>query len=884
MDQIIEKIKQIKKKISSGLPDAKVIVLPNSIRGINLKVVYDDFPNDYDRREDMINQLLKDLNLRVDDELFQFVELLTTEEDRIFGVDLSDIKPEDLPFWENKVTSNIVSNDLSVFEPLTFRGVDKDETDEYPIVVTFYSFKGGVGRSTALASTAYLLAKEGKKVLILDMDFEAPSLDKLFNVGEMDQYHKAGLVEIIRKIENEDKEMDLTRYMIPIDDNILLIPAGQISPYYIYGLSQIDLKRYYRFERNPLRELFDMLKELRFEPDFILVDSRTGISNISAPLLLDLSDMAVIFFYPHPQAKDGTDLLVNSILASKNRRSFTNELRFVLSPLPPSDMQTNFIYNLGKEWIINYVDKINSIRNFHKQEKLDLKYDDIFTSIYYNEQMAFRTSISNDEQVIQPYRRIAEWIDALSNKKELDKFPNKPELLETIKIETGIAEDQDNLKEFYVKTKDYKKSLSDDIVLIIGRKGAGKTALFKILEAERKSQSITLRPPKPEDDPYFLSKDALLEIEKHLKESNWELYWGIITIFKLIDYTQISMDKFYVNNIIQEYLRLKNCNTEIEFKSQLVKSILELIKKPVLSTEIYTCLNTIVGYINFSKLYLLCDGLDRGFGEEIKQEQRRDKIIIGLFDFMNTASSLFDNLKFKIFLRYDIWDRLKFQNKSHFYGRTTRLSWQEKNEYYKTLLKQVYRNQAKEALDYLYMQINKDKLPEEVDDWDENQIYNVLGLLVGERMKGGKSAYTKNWIWTRLADGNSEHSPRYLFQLFREALEFEKEEYRKNPYERSLIRPRALINALKTVSEQAVSALINEEYKELSILKDYLNGKVLPIKLSEFPEKIKPEIINLGLNVGLLVPYEKDERGEIVRITVPDLYLSGLGTSRRGQA
>jgi len=40
--------------------------------------------------------------------------------------------------------------------------------------IAFYSYKGGVGRSLALANLACLLAREGRKVLILDLDLEAP--------------------------------------------------------------------------------------------------------------------------------------------------------------------------------------------------------------------------------------------------------------------------------------------------------------------------------------------------------------------------------------------------------------------------------------------------------------------------------------------------------------------------------------------------------------------------------------------------------------------------------------------------------------------------------------------------------------------------------------
>src|SRR5262249_13442037 len=47
-------------------------------------------------------------------------------------------------------------------------------------IYTFYSYKGGVGRSMALANVAALLARWGQRVLVLDWDLEAPGLEKYF--------------------------------------------------------------------------------------------------------------------------------------------------------------------------------------------------------------------------------------------------------------------------------------------------------------------------------------------------------------------------------------------------------------------------------------------------------------------------------------------------------------------------------------------------------------------------------------------------------------------------------------------------------------------------------------------------------------------------------
>src|SRR5690242_17001028 len=58
------------------------------------------------------------------------------------------------------------------------------------IIYTFYSYKGGVGRSMALANVGVLLAltqtgeKTRPQVLLVDWDLEAPGLDTYFELIE----------------------------------------------------------------------------------------------------------------------------------------------------------------------------------------------------------------------------------------------------------------------------------------------------------------------------------------------------------------------------------------------------------------------------------------------------------------------------------------------------------------------------------------------------------------------------------------------------------------------------------------------------------------------------------------------------------------------------
>jgi cellulose biosynthesis protein BcsQ len=63
--------------------------------------------------------------------------------------------------------------------------------------ICFYSYKGGTGRSLTLANIAYLLATQGNKVLIMDMDMEAPGQHMTDLFHEEHPIPKSGLLELL---------------------------------------------------------------------------------------------------------------------------------------------------------------------------------------------------------------------------------------------------------------------------------------------------------------------------------------------------------------------------------------------------------------------------------------------------------------------------------------------------------------------------------------------------------------------------------------------------------------------------------------------------------------------------------------------------------------
>src|SRR5690349_25079364 len=108
-------------------------------------------------------------------------------------------------------------------------------------------------------------------------------------------------------------------------------------------------------------------------------------------------------------------------------------------------------------------------------------------------------------------------------------------------------------------------------------------------------------------------------------------------------------------------------------------------------------------------------------------------------------------------------------------------------------------------------------------------------------MKGGNTTYTSNWVWNRLADANDDLGPRALLQLFQKATQWEQKEHRTNPYDKSILRPRALMESLNIVSGESLSALL-EEFSELAPLLKQLEALQKSPVLARDLDPLKDEV------------------------------------------
>ena len=187
-----------------------------------------------------------------------------------------------------------------------------------PRRVVFYSYKGGVGRTTALVHTAFHLARANKRVVIVDLDVEAPGVHHL--VPPIDGTVEAGVVDYLweRQIRPAsetptvtlvgEKEGHRSGIAYAIRDavfrnDVYVVPAGKVGFQYVQRLAVLTTRDFSTVSEGELDPWSEFERDIidQFAPDIILIDARTGINDWGGLSLLRLADDAFIVMYPSIQ-------------------------------------------------------------------------------------------------------------------------------------------------------------------------------------------------------------------------------------------------------------------------------------------------------------------------------------------------------------------------------------------------------------------------------------------------------------------------------------------------------------------------------------------------------------------------------------------------------
>jgi len=252
-------------------------------------------------------------------------------------------------------------------------------------IITFYSYKGGTGRSMALANVAWIIASNGYRVLVVDWDLEAPGLHRYLApfLLDPDLVESDGVIDIVSNYvtalmtppvppasesdtapaaasptagaapqsassggdgaaqDLHEPYANVLRYAtsltwrFPVHEGrqgwIDFVPAGRQGASYGSRMNAFSWVNFY--DRLGGGGFIEALKQrMKEEYDYVLIDSRTGVSDTSGVCTVQLPDVLAVCFTLNRQSVEGAGAVAASVQAARQNASGAAPLR--VFPIP----------------------------------------------------------------------------------------------------------------------------------------------------------------------------------------------------------------------------------------------------------------------------------------------------------------------------------------------------------------------------------------------------------------------------------------------------------------------------------------------------------------------------------------------------------------------
>lgn len=576
-------------------------------------------------------------------------------------------------------------------------------------VVTFFSYKGGVGRTTSLALSAAYLSRKGKKVFVIDCDFEAPGLINFFNVSQVSSF-KSGLVEYLNDrdfLSNcniEDYVYEIEKSYSGIG-NINLMPAGNLMASdedltsYLEGLAKIDL------QGDGLVRVLDSLIEdikLKYSPDVILIDSRTGFNNTFGALV-QLSKSVVVLAGDDIQNLPGIEYItkmlneisinscfVLSIISANFSRRYNN-FRKQIQGLSSFDAEVFYFDRQNTlEFIGTSIEDNDDIDDFINGENGSTQYQKFFKYLY--EITTPAQQVNKEEELRKPISNVDSLIDF---SKILENNENFCRENYEVSIQDKVLGDIDGrLPELYAESIEYSEKYINSIFyfrpcmedlfipeksILLGDKGTGKTAFYKALQIESFFKMLVAKSQKNH------MGYQVLNITNFDNDN-----------FEFLGFDEFLNDELFIKKFWVFYIWNSICS-EGKYGGEN-KDLLVNLKK-------FGAQDSIKNIVNNNESYRRIENDLSEINENLKREDRRliitfDQLdnIVKPFLWNDVVAPLvkvvmrfsYDFIHPKLFLRRDLYDRLgNLTNKNSFSTRIINLEWSQ-NEIFSYFLKIVF--------------------------------------------------------------------------------------------------------------------------------------------------------------------------------------------------
>ncbi len=209
-----------------------------------------------------------------------------------------------------------------------------------PAIVSFYSFKGGVGRTTTLGIVARHLAKQGAKVVVLDLDLEAPGAGRFFDVET-----ERGVLDLLMEhlatgdIDRDDIDRHYNSVAVGKGE-VVVYPVGNLLLGYVEKLGRLDFLPHQAKSGSPveeaLRKVLACIKS-KHAPNYIFLDARAGLHDLGGLSLNTLSHVDILVGRPGRATLDGFRLVLDAIGRLRKPKNIRLVVVQTFVPLVPEE-------------------------------------------------------------------------------------------------------------------------------------------------------------------------------------------------------------------------------------------------------------------------------------------------------------------------------------------------------------------------------------------------------------------------------------------------------------------------------------------------------------------------------------------------------------------
>lgn len=241
------------------------------------------------------------------------------------------------------------------------------------MIYTFYSYKGGAGRTMALANIAEMLCRRGHRVVMVDSDLESPALEQYFPVVTTRARAEKGLLDLIRDfkavLSNPPEVREGEKLKLPLpqieeylqhvyaeneEQPLWLLPPGLRAGGVNYAryTEEVRLFDWDDFYRNWEGELFFewLRRQLGKSADVVLINSGPGISEPGNTCMRLLADAVVMFCTASRQSVEGTYEMACELSSVSGARQRRNHARLLVVPSRVERAEDELLQNFRRRF------------------------------------------------------------------------------------------------------------------------------------------------------------------------------------------------------------------------------------------------------------------------------------------------------------------------------------------------------------------------------------------------------------------------------------------------------------------------------------------------------------------------------------------------------